>query len=528
MFESCGQYLVGDMIVIDKDSKKRGSSNFGYGLFSSEAINNDILDFYTSNSAVNIGQFFADPSTYYFDEKDSRVWENLKVHRNEVINQTRYATGINYDKFIRFIYNYRYILSNFFLTADQFIRFKSKIFQKGVNIEPTLLDRDKQRIDSSLSSIQNVVISQERKIPTTNITSASAISLSAIRNFVSSGNFVSNTSLSGYRSLSSSLINVQQTSLSGYKSISSCLFSTSYETSSASLIEKISYKGIKFSNRFSYSNFSQITNQNNLQTVKKTIDKSAKTKVFVNKDIIETSKDIVTPLSGTFDVVYYANGALTGLRKSLIFSFDNSSYIKGYNIISNFQASGSATEFSGSFNKNFIGFFKDSIPVTGTLLGLTTNALSSTVSGQAQGQLLRNNFKDLGSDTENAYFRQRLRLNISVEKNGRFLRDKSNMFEIDCQLDKQTKQPIFHFYCYNNDTYYQSFPFKIPCFSENVQFLVTFNPIFSDMTLGLQNIFITNLMSDEKVVQPINVVQVSSDLKDTFAERKDLQNRKSK
>lgn len=487
----------GNFIVLDKDSKRRGSSNFGYGLFSSETLNNDILDFYTSASSFNYSTLFADPSFYYFDKGHN--WNQLANHRYTVINDTRYPNGINYRKFLKAIEKYKYILTGFFRTVEQFIRFRSKVIQKGVNIEPTILDREKHRIDSSLSSNpqKNIVFTQQPP-ETIDIESRNATNTGYNRFYtVLSPNeeIVIPTYSTSSNSFSQSDILIE-----GIKEISAEKFTNFDQQINDLVIEPVSYDGIQFNDT------SQYLNNEKIQIMKKSISEGSKTVSLLNKNVIETSSDLVLTITGNQFFNYFPDTALTG--GTIINTIYLDGFIKNNTINSIIQVNTSPFFLTGAY---VFSFFKNTIPLTGFYQ--RTQAGTTSCTGNFSADLLKFNFKDFGIETDKSYFRKFVNLNVKIENNSDYINDNNvGIFEIDSQIDKQTQQPIFHFYCYNNDTYYREFPFRVNNISKDgLHFLIASNPIFGDQTLGKRNIFIKNLLSNETLIESIDIVQLIDD-----------------
>jgi hypothetical protein len=504
---------AGDMILIEQDSKKRGSTNFGYGLFSNEAINNDILDYYGSSSATNISSFFADPLYYYDDFGNPFIWQKLQEHRNTVINTTRYPTGINYNKFIKITNAYRYVLSNFFQTAEQFVRFKSHVIQKGVNIENTLLDRNKTNIKSNSKTANQFSINFKHPQP---ITKGSKQKLIELKNLHTEkvkkiNQFVSQTN--AYNKFNAIKSNFYSASMNGFHSIYGKYFQPFKQTYSGQILNYLSTEGVLNTGRFSNFATTDLIQSNSLNPIVKTGNANIKTILSLNKDVIETSGNLPIPLKGNLEVIYFNNPAFLGNGKTMSILFDSTSKITGVSLQASYSANPSS---SFSANQYFISIYNNTIPVTGVLLstGVTSGTASSTAA--VIGTFLKYNFRELGNDLEQNYYRKYAKLSMQLQLDGKFYKNREESFEITSPLDRATNLPLYNFYCYNNNQYYFSNIFKIPCYSINgTQILISVNPVFSDVVLGRQTFTIKNLLNDSVSSIQLNVIENASNYIDS-------------
>lgn len=494
----------GNFITIDDDSKRRGSSNFGYGLFSSEALNNDILDYYSSVSSFNYSALFADPDIYYHDFGHN--WAPLQAHREAVINKTRYPNGINFSKFIKAIEKYKYILTGFFKTVEQFIRFRSKIIQKGINIEPTLLDREKHIITSDFDSDPQKEIKYIQAPPKTKQEDGTLISLSGLTTTNTTEEAQHNITLTSC-SINSVHDTIRDISLSGYKTITTAYTDNFSQSLNDILLEPISYKGINFNQIKDFYKDNTL-----IQLVKKTIPTQATTIALLNKEILETSGSIVTTLTGNMTLNLFNNPDFSGTAIIKNVTLQNA-YIKNYNLFATTKYDIDNHSYSG-FQYAF-SYYKNLTPLTGTntLVTMSSSLGPTPLTANLVAEVLKYNFKDFGIETDKSYFRKYLKLNLQITNNNDEVLDNNNsIFEINSQVDKNYKLPIFYFYCYNNDQYYTKFPFRVASIpKDGLQFLIAINPVFTDMTLGKQNIFIKNLLSNETVIKAIDVVQLLDD-----------------
>lgn len=525
-WESSGIIQAGGDLIIDGDSKRTGSNNLGIGMFISEGLNNDILDYYTSSSAVNISSLYLDPKFYYSLSGDKRKWEHLENQKGLIFNQTRYPGGIQYTKFLKLIYTYRYILSNFFNTMDQFLRFKSKIVQKGINIEGSFLERDREKITSDLDEQTNTettfdpitysITSFENRLTTI---TGSTIQRETIVDNQSYGAFDYTNILSGtgfnhgtmtlsainhhgalMSSVSSSSLSTRSVSVSGFRSLSGTKSTAFQQGITGTQIYDIGYLGISNTPKFSNTISVSANDKNSISSI-----------ITVNKNVLETSESIFIPLSGYIDLVYFPTSRFIGVGTVLRVLFNRSSYLSGIKILSSFTASPTAS-FSGMLY--FVSTYNGTMPITGTLTATTFS--SNTAVGLFNAILLKNNFKDIGVDTEVGYYRKYAKINLKVRSNTDYLKVKSNTFEINNPIDPITNLPIFNFYCFNNNKYYTDDVFNLPLFSKKgVDLLLGVNPIFNNINKGKQTVKIFNKLNLESTDLDFNVLNDSSDYSDS-------------
>lgn len=503
---------AGDMILIDQDSKKRGSTNFGYGLFSNEAINNDILDYYGSSTATNISQFFADPLYYYDDFGNPFIWQKLQDHRNAVINPTRYPNGINYDKFIKITNIYRYVLSNFFQTAEQFVRFKSHVIQKGINIENTLLDRNKTNIKSNSKTANNFHIKYYHPQHVIKKSNIKTVKINLQQEKIKKLN-IQKSSVSAIQRFNSKKTNYYQATILAHKTIQGVYNKPIKQTTSGQFLNYLSSEGVLNTGRFAnFVNLDLIKNNSLLPAIKTSGD-NVKTILSLNKDVLETSGNLPIPLKGSLQVIYFDNSAFIGNGKTLSISFNNNSKITGVSLQASYSAN-PASSFSA--NQYFISIYNNTIPVTGVLIGTGVTSGTASASGSVIGTFLKYNFRELGNDLEQNYYRKYAKLNLQLQSNGKFYKNREETFEITAPLDRATNLPLYNFYCYNNNKYYFTNIFKIPCYSINgTQLLISINPVFSDVVLGKQNIIIKNLLNNSVSAISLNVIENTSNYIDS-------------
>lgn len=534
-WESTGIISLGGDFIVEDESTRTGSNNLGIGLFSSEAINNDILDFYGSSSATNITAFYLDPQVYY-NTRDKRKWENLESHRGVLFSSGRYPEGIKYDKFMRLIYAYRFILSNFFNTMEQFLRFKSKIVQKGVNIEQSFLERDKTSISSIVeSTISDTMLFNGYESKDFFINTYDYGVIDAVENFSGTatifGNFslcAATKNLNSISSLTSSLFSITglnsssissstsslfsltglnfssyssaSISVSGFKTISGDSYSFSPQGTTGTQIDRIGYKGVKNSPFGDYSTFSISSN-------------SLSTAITINKNVLETSDDIFIPLTGTLNLVYWPTSNFVGLGETLTLNFTRNSYLSGINISSPFSASNTASYSGGEIY--FISTYNGTVPISGSLSASSISG--ATAVGVLQATILENNFKDIGSYTESGYYRKIAKANIKLKSKNvnTNLTCKRNVFEINNSIDPYTKLPLFNFYCFNDNKYYRGNNFKLPVVSKNgIDLLISVNPIFNNMDKGKHKVEINNLLDNSNYSLDFNVINSASNFTD--------------
>lgn len=510
----------GDFINFATDSKRRGS-NFGYGVFSAEAVNNDILDYYGSSTATNVSSFYVDPAYYYEDYEDKYHWKNLVNHRANVISRGRYPDGVNYTKFIKVIEKYRHILYNFFQTTEQFLRFKSKIIQKGVNIEPIMLDREKHNIDSAEVTIQTLPMAFTAETINAFTPEVFPISLTAhsISSFQQNNYNVSlsshtenvykedtkNISVSAIQSFYASKSDTMNVSISGYQGLNMYFDNPNQDTSCIFLNDLITYEGCNNNDRFYTVN----NNNENLNPTSKTSN-IIKTVVTSNKQVIETGMFPIK-LKGTIPFIIFSNASLTGSGSAVNYNVANGSLL-GVDVMGNVSVSTTGTVTGNNY---FISTYNN-VPLTGSLNTTWYSYLYDTglvfetrfaISGTFTGVFLKYDFKDMGLDTDANYYRKNLKLNLQQQKDNVFLTNRDAIFEIENPLEKNSKLPLFHFYCYNNSEYYRTSKFRIPSYSVNgTNFLVTINPVFNGINVGKANVGITNLVTKEYMPFVINSV----------------------
>lgn len=540
-FYTVGLMNPGGDFILTADSSKRGSNNIGYGLFSSESINNDILDFYSSNTAANITSIVLDPSIYYSD-LERREWSTLKDYKKEIFS--RYEDGIRYDKFIRVAEKYKDILSNFFNTSKQFIRFKSNVVQQGINIEQTIIERDKHRIDSGLdkrlpstaqltnytlntvsADIRDMSISSyshtgyhilPNKLsftaqsntgfhsPGYNIVSAITSSITAHSN---SGK---NSSISGYLSLTSSGMSAIELSVIGYQSLTGDKTSAIEQSITSTLLNEISYNGIKSYDTEKYDKI--IKNSISSYKIKNVITN--------NKEILETA-NLNIPLVDSIDIVCFLDDNYLGLGNVLNVQFNDASNIIGTNIYSSFTGVPASSYSAGGSYTRFVTTFNGTTPVTGTLsaISIIGHITSSTakVIGLMQGSLLIDNFKHIGENNQTNFFRKTIKTNVKAQIEGENVNytTKLPVITINNAIDGNTDLPIFNFYCYNNNKYYRNESFKLPIYKNGIDLLIGINSVFSNTTLGIQSISFFNDLNQSLENVNINVIRSSSDYDDS-------------
>ena len=547
-FYTVGLMNPGGDFVLTSDSLKRGSNNIGYGLFSAESINNDILDFYSSNTAANITSIVLDPSVYYSDT-NRREWTSLKSYKEDIFS--RYDEGIRYDKFIRVAEKYKDLLSNFFNTSKQFIRFKSNVVQQGINIEQTLIERDKHRIDSNLDSrlpvttqltnytlstvtadIKSVSISSysytgyhivSNKIsftaqsntgyhyPGLNIASALTSTVTAY------SNSSVNSSVSAIQSISSSTTSGQFVSVTGYQSLTGDKLSAIEQSLTSVLLNDISYYGIK---SYDSEKYDEIVNNS--------ITNFKINNVFTkNKDVIETA-NLNIPLTGYIDIVRFIDNNFLDVGKVTTINFNQTSNLIGKKIYSSFTGTPASSFSGGAANLYFITTFNGTTPVTGTLSAITCvgyiTASNAYVVGLLQGDLMIDNFKHIGQNNETNFFRKTIRMKLKALIDNENYKTHSKIIDIQNAVDGNTNLPIFHFYCYNNNTYYRDKNFKLPIYKDGTELLLSVNSAFSNSNLGNQSISIFNKLNSSLENIDINVIRNSSDYEDsTFTKFNDNQ-----
>jgi hypothetical protein len=519
----------GDFINNSSENKRRGS-NFGYGIFSAEAINNDILDYYGSTSATNISSFYIDPAYYYEDYGDKYHWKNLVNHRNTVISKDRYPDGITYTKFIKVIEKYRHILYNFFQTAEQFLRFKSRIIQKGVNIEPTLLDREKHNIDSAEITIETMDMSfTAEKIAATqpefyplSFTAEQINSYTTeTKNIQFNAQTVSsyeqatmvlplssysehiyqidtqNINLSAIQSYSASKTEVMPVSVSGYKEINVFFDNPSQDTTCIFTEDYITKEGVNVDDRYYYV----LGTNDNLNPALKTSD-TVKTILTSNKHVIETGLFPIG-LKGMMPFIIFNNPALTGSGSGVEYNL-NSGNVIGTNLQGVISTTTTAS-ITGSSGLYFISTYNN-VPLTGSIQN-AYDKYSKSITGTFTGVFLTYDFKDMGVDTDQNYYRRYIKLNLQQQKDNIFVRNNNSIFVIDNPIEKNTKLPLFHFYCYNNNSYYRTTQFRVPSYSVNgTNLLISINPVFNGINVGKANVGITNLVTKEYIPFEINSI----------------------